>query len=290
MDWLIEPFELAFMRRALAASLLVSATCSLLGVYIVLRRMAFLSEAVAHTTLPGIVIAYFNKWNLLLGAVLAAVITALGIGWLGRGQKLREDTAIGIVYSGMFALGIVLISSSKNFMDFNHMLVGNVLGVSSQDLLGIGVVCIVVCCSLLAVGKELLLTTVDPLHAETIGLSVQRMRYVLLILLALAVVTAIQAVGVVLTTALMITPAATATLVTKRLKWVFIWSLVLSFTASFVGWYATYHFEVAAGGAMVLACTLLFAIVYVAHRLGFLTKAANTTVWEINSDAEDESF
>ncbi|MFO0944002.1 MAG: metal ABC transporter permease [Pirellulales bacterium] len=290
MDWLLEPFELAFMRRALLASLLVSATCSLLGVYIVLRRMAFLSEAVAHTTLPGIVIAYFNKWNLLAGAILAAVLTALGIGWLGRGQKLREDTAIGIVYSGMFALGIVMISSSKNFMDFSHMLVGNVLGVTNEDLLGIAVVCIVVCSSLLIVGKELLLTTVDPLHAQTIGLSVQRMRYVLLILLALAVVTAIQAVGVVLTTALMVTPAATATLVTKRLKWVFVWSLLFSFAGSITGWYVSYHFEVSAGGAIVLACTSLFGLVYVLHRLGVAFNLPSKTVWDIAiSDQQPDS-
>jgi ABC-type Mn2+/Zn2+ transport system permease subunit len=270
MDWLLAPFEFGLMRRALMASLLVSATCSLLGVYVVLRRMAFLSEAVAHTTLPGIVIAYFNKWNLLVGAIIAAVVTAIGIGWLGRGQKLREDTAIGIVYSGMFALGIVMISSSNNFMDFTHMLVGNVLGVTTADLWGIAIVCCVVCGSLWAVGKELLLTTVDPLHAETIGLSVQRMRYVLLVLLALAVVTAIQAVGVVLTTALMVTPAATATLVTKRLKWVFIWSVTFSFLSSITGWYVSYYFEVSAGGAIVLACTSLFGITYASHRLGLI--------------------
>lgn len=270
MDWLLEPFELGLMRRALLASLLVGATCSLLGVYVVLRRMAFLSEAVAHTTLPGIVIAYFNKWNLLAGAVIAAVVTAIGIGWLGRGQKLREDTAIGIVYSGMFALGIVMISSTKNFKDFTHMLVGNILGVSTTDLWGIAIVCLVVCGSLWALGKELLLTTVDPLHAETIGLSVQRMRYILLVLLALAVVTAIQAVGVVLTTALMVTPAATATLVTKRLKWVFVGAVAFSTTSSIIGWYVSYYFEVSAGGAIVLACTSLFGITYVAHRLGLI--------------------
>ena len=268
MDWLLEPFQLGLMRRALMASLLVSATCSLLGVYVVLRRMAFLSEAVAHTTLPGIVIAYFNKWNLLAGAVIAAILTAIGIGWLGRGQKLREDTAIGIVYSGMFALGIVMISSSKNFMDFTHMLVGNVLGVSNQDLVGIAIVCFVVCGTLWAIGKELLLSTVDPLHSQTIGLSVQRMRYILLILLALSVVTAIQAVGVVLTTALMVTPAATATLITKRLKWVFFWSVTCSFASSIVGWYVSYYYEVSAGGAIVLSCTSLFGLVYLAHRAG----------------------
>jgi manganese/iron transport system permease protein len=252
--------------------------------------MAFLSEAVAHTTLPGIVIAYFNKWNLLIGAIIAAVITAIGIGWLGRGQKLREDTAIGIVYSGMFALGIVMISRSKNFMDFSHLLVGNVLGVTSSDLWGIAIVCLVVCGSLWAVGKELLLSTVDPLHAETIGLSVQRMRYILLVLLALAVVTAIQAVGVVLTTALMVTPAATATLVTKRLRWVFVWSVTFSFVSSIIGWYVSFYFQVSAGGAIVLACTSIFGITYLIHRLNLILSGSSGDQSDTSSTADSQSL
>lgn len=266
MNWLLEPWQHAFMRQALLASWLVGATCSLLGVYVVLRRLAFLGDAVAHTTLPGLVIAYLNRWNLLLGAVVAAVTTAIGIGWLSRGRRLREDTAIGIAFSGMFALGVVLISRVKSFRDFSHMLFGNVLGVSRTDLLGIAVVFAIVCGVLVLLHKELLLTTVDPLHGRTIGLSTERLRYVLLILLALAVVTGIQAVGVVLTTALMITPAATAGLLTKRLGAMFGWSVLSSSLAGVLGLYASYYASISSGGAIVLASTLLFAAAFVLRR------------------------
>ena len=267
MHWLVEPLAHHFMRQALLASVLVGATCSLLGVYVVLRRMAFLGEAVAHTTLPGLVIAYLNRWNLLVGAILAAVLAALGIGWLSRGQKLREDTAIGVVFSGMFALGIVMITRTKSYRDFSHMLFGNVLGVTSADLWGIGIVCAIVCGTLLLVGKELMLTTVDPLHARTIGLSAERLRYLLLILLALAVVTGIQAVGVVLTTALMVTPAATASIITRRLRWMFVWAVLMACLSSLMGLYASYYWSVSSGGAIVLACTGMFGIVFLADKL-----------------------
>jgi len=267
MNWLLEPFQYSFMRQALLASLLVGTTCSLLGVYVVLRRMAFLGDAVAHTTLPGLVIAYLNHWNLFVGAIVAAVITALGIGWLSRGQRLREDTAIGVSFSGMFALGIVMISRVQSYRDFSHMLFGNVLGVTTADLVGIGIVSFLVCAVLLLVNKELMLTTVDPLHGESIGLSAERMRYLLLILLALTVVTGIQAVGVVLTTALIVTPAATASLITRRLDRMLLLAVVFSACSSVAGLYASYYLSISSGGAIVLACTVLFGVAYLATRI-----------------------
>ena len=265
VNFLFEPFQHAFMRQALLASVLVGATCSLLGVYVVLRRMAFLGDAVAHTTLPGLVIAYLNRWNLFLGAVIAAVITALGIGWLSQRQKIREDTAIGVLFSGMFSLGIVLISRAKSYRDFSHMLFGNILGVTTGDLIGIAVVSALVIGTLLLFQKELALTTVDPLHGQVIGLSAERMRYGLLVLLALAVVTGIQAVGVALTTALLVTPAATASLVTRRLRTMLWLSLGCSILSSVAGLYASYYLAISSGGAIVLACTVIFGVVFVAN-------------------------
>jgi len=262
MSWLLEPLQYSFMRQALVASMLIGATCSLLGVYVVLRRMAFMGDAIAHTTLPGLVVAYLNQWNLFFGATIAAIITALGIGWLSRREQLREDTAIGVLFSGMFALGIVLISTARSYRDFSHMLFGNVLGVTTGDLAGIIVTGVIVVTCLLIFQKELMLTTVDPLHAQVIGLSSERMRYLLLILLALAVVTAIQAVGVVLTSALLVTPAATASLLTKRLNRMLILSVMFSTLSSVIGLYASYYLSVSSGGAIVLACTTLFGMVF----------------------------
>ncbi len=263
MTWLLEPFQYSFMRQALLASTLIGAICSLLGVYVVLRRMAFMGDAFAHTTLPGLVVAYLNRWNLFFGAIVAAIITAMGIGWLSRREQLREDTAIGVLFSGMFALGIVLISTVRSYRDFSQMLFGNVLGVTSGDLAAIVVPGMIVVVCLLAFQKELMLTTVDPLHAQVIGLSSERMRYLLLILLALAVVTAIQAVGVVLTSALLVTPAATASLLTKHLNHMLILAVVFSICSSVIGLYASYYLSVSSGGAIVLACTTLFGIVFV---------------------------
>ncbi len=263
MNWLLEPLEYRFMQRALMASMLIGATCSLLGVYVVLRRMAFMGDAIAHTTLPGLVVAYLNRWNLFFGAIAAAVITALGIGWLSRRQQLREDAAIGVVFTGMFALGSVLISTVRSYRDFSHMLFGNVLGVTSSDLIGIAVTGTIVAVCLTIFQKELMLTTVDPLHAEVIGLSSARMRYLLLVLLALAVVTAIQAVGVVLTSSLLVTPAATASLLTKRLSRMLMLSVVFSTCSSVIGLYTSYYLSISSGGAIVLACTALFGIVFV---------------------------
>ncbi|MEW5989196.1 MAG: metal ABC transporter permease, partial [Chloroflexota bacterium] len=207
MSWLLDPFRYSFMQTGLLAAVLVGLVCAVLGVYVVLRRMAFIGDALAHTVLPGLVVAYLNNWNLFGGAVIAGLLTALGIGWLSRRQEVREDTAIGILFTGMFALGILLISATRSFRDLSHILFGNLLGITSSDLILIGVVAVVVLGALALFHKELELTSFDPTHAEVIGLRPDTVRYGLLMLLALTVVTGIQAVGVVLTSALLVTPA-----------------------------------------------------------------------------------
>ncbi len=262
MHYLIEPLQFPFMRTALLASVVIGCTCAVLGVYVVLRRMAFIGDAVAHTTLPGLVIAYLNRWNLLVGALLAAVVTALGIGWLSRHERLREDTAIGILFTGMFAGGITLMSTAKSFRDFSHMLFGNVLGVSQQDLIGIVIVSAIVLGTLWLGHKEFVLTSVDPAHSQVIGLSAGRLRYVLLVLVALAVVTGIQAVGVVLTSALLVTPAATASLLTKRLGRMMLLSATVASVSSVIGLYLSYYLSLSSGGSIVLTCTTLFGLAF----------------------------
>ena len=262
MHYLIEPLTHPFMQTALLASLLIANTCAVLGVYVVLRRMAFIGDAVAHTTLPGLVIAYLNRWNILLGGVVAAVVTAISIGWLSRRRELREDTAIGIMFTGMFALGVVLMSAAGSYRDFSHMLFGNILGVSGGDLIGIAVVAVTVALVLGLLHKELVLSSVDPSHARSIGLSADRLRYVLLVLLALAVVTGIQAVGVILTSALLITPAATAAMLTRRLTTMMLVSALDACVSCIVGLYLSFYFDVSTGGTIVLVCTAIFVLVF----------------------------
>jgi ABC-type Mn2+/Zn2+ transport system permease subunit len=263
MEWLIAPLRFSFMQTGLLAATLVGLTCATLGVYVVLRRMAFIGDALSHTVLPGLVVAYLRGWNLLVGAVIAGVLTAVGIGWLSRRNEVREDTAIGIMFTGMFALGILLISTARSFRDLSHMLFGNILGVTRGDLIFIAVVAAAVLLVLALLHKELELTSFDPTHAEVIGLRPDVLRYVLLVLLALAVVAGIQAVGVVLTSALLVTPAAAAALITNRLPRMMLVATLIAVGSGVVGLYASYYFEVASGAAVVLACTACFAFAWV---------------------------
>ncbi len=273
MSWLTEPFEYAFMRQALLASIMIGITCSVLGVFVVLRRLAFLGDAIAHTTLPGLVIAYLNRWNLFVGALITAFVTALGISWISRRDRLQEDTAIGVVFSGMFALGVVLISSTGSYRDFTHMLFGNVLGVSQTDLIAIAVVMVIVLVSCGALLKELVLTTVDPMHARVIGLSTDGIRTILLVLMALAIVTAIQSVGVVLTSAMLITPAATGAILCRRLKSMVSVAICVAVVSSLLGLYLSYYLGTSSGGSIVLGCTGCFAFAAAIRRFQGRTTA-----------------
>ena len=266
-NWLIEPLEYAFMRSGLLAALLVGLTCATLGVYVVLRRMAFIGDALAHTVLPGLVVAYLNSWNLFGGAVVAGLLTAMGIGWLSRRQEIREDTAIGILFTGMFALGILLISTVRSFRDLSHILFGDILGVTSLDLALIAGVAVLVLSVLALLHKELELTSFDPMHAEVMGLRADVVRYGLLVLLALTVVVGIQAVGVVLTNALLITPAATAALLTDRLPRMMVIAALIAMVSGLIGLYASYYFSVSSGAAIVLTCTACFSLAWVGRSL-----------------------
>lgn len=266
-ELLIAPFGYAFMQTAALAGVMIGVTCAMLGVYVVLRQMAFIGDALAHTILPGLVIAYFQRWNLLLGALIAGAITALGIGWLSRRRELREDTAIGILFTGMFALGILMVSTVRSFRDFSHMLFGYILGVTDEQLRVIAIIGVVVLGVLALLHKELELTSYDPLHAQVIGLSPDRMRYVLLLLMALAVVGAIQAVGVVLTSALLVVPAATATLLTRRLPVMMAIAALVASASALIGLLISYHADVASGAAIVLTCIGFFVLAWVLRGL-----------------------
>ena len=258
MGWLLEPLQFSFMRTGLLAAVLVGVTCAVLGVYVVLRSMAFIGDALAHTILPGLVAAYLLGLNLLGGAVVAGVGTALGIGWLSRRGTVREDTAIGIAFTGMFALGVLLMSTADSFRDFSHMLFGNILGITPSDVALISILALVVLAVLFVFHKELELTSFDPTHARAIGLSADTVRYGLLVLLSLTVVAGIQAVGVVLISALLITPAAAASLLTESLPRMMAISASIAVVSGITGLYASYYFDVASGAAIVIACTACF--------------------------------
>lgn len=267
ITWLLEPLSFGFMRTGLAAAMLVGVTCAVLGAYVVLRRMAFIGDALAHTVLPGLVVAYLAGWSLFGGALVAGLLTALGIGWVSRRGVVREDTAIGVIFTGMFALGILLMSRVRSFRDLSHILFGNILGVRPGDLLLIGGITTAVLLTLGLLHKELELTSYDPSYAQVIGLKADRLRLVLLILLALTVVTCIQVVGVILTSALLVTPAAAAALLTNRLPRMMLLAALIAVFSAAVGLYASYYADVASGAAIVLACTLCFGAAWAINAL-----------------------
>jgi ABC-type Mn2+/Zn2+ transport system permease subunit len=260
---MLEPLGYSFMRAGLAASLLVGVSCACMGAYVVLRRMAFVGDALAHTTLPGLVIAYWLGLNTIVGAVGAALATALAIGWLARRQIVREDTAIGVAFTAMFALGVLMMTAARSYRDFAHMLFGNILGVTSADLVLMALVTVAVVAVLFLLHKELELTSFDATYARSIGLDPDRIRLVLLVLLALTVVVGIKAVGVVLTSALLITPAAAAALLVSRLGRIMALACVFAFAAGVAGLYSSYYLAVSSGAAIVLAATAIFGGAYV---------------------------
>ncbi len=265
IHWLTEPFTLQFMQRALAASLIVGVVCSVLGCFVVLRAMAFLGDALAHAVLPGVAIAYLLGANILAGALVAALVVAAGIGLFSRRGAVKEDTAIGILFAAALALGVVLISTVRSYAtDLTHILFGNVLGVSPGDLWLTGALAVGVLATILLLYKELLLASFDPVLAHTLGRRPELLRFVMLVLLALTVVVSLQTVGVGLVAAMLVTPAATAYLLTRRLSSMMALAAVIGAASSVTGLYVSYYLNVASGAAVVLTATAAFLVAFVA--------------------------
>ncbi|MFW5943437.1 MAG: metal ABC transporter permease [Chloroflexota bacterium] len=262
-EWFAAPLTYGFMVRALFAAVMVGLVCSILGTYVVLRGMAFLGDALAHTILPGVVVAFLLGWPLAVGALIMGVLTALGIGALSSQGVLKEDTAIGIVFAASFALGVALLSGVGNYtVDLAHFLFGNLLGVSQADLwliLGLGAVVLV------TVGlfyKEFLVISFDMTLAQTLRLPTTFLRYLLLILISITIVVALQVVGIALILAILVTPAAAASLLTRRLPTMMAVSAVIGVLSGVSGLYASYYLNIASGPAVVLAATAIFAVVF----------------------------
>ncbi len=263
INWLVEPLTYAFMQRGLLAALMVGLICSVVGSYVVLRGMSYLGDALAHAILPGVAVAYLLQGNLTLGALVAAVTVALLISLFSRQGTIKEDTAIGIWFAAALALGVALISSIRSYaVDLTHILFGNVLGVSNQDLLLTAVLGGVVLVSIFLLYKPLLVLSFDPVLAATLRLPRNLLRTLLLVLLALAIVVSLQTVGVGLVAAMLVTPAATAYLLAWRLSRMMALSAVFGMVSSLVGLYASYYLNIASGAAIVLTATLIFILAY----------------------------
>ena len=260
MDFLIEPLQYSFMIRGLLGGLIAATACATLSAFVVWRGMSFMGDALAHSVLPGIVVAYMLGISLLWGALGAAAFVVVGIGIISSRGKLKEDTAIGVVFTGFFALGILMLSRVATFSDLSHILFGNILGVTRQDLFLMAVVTITVVVVTFFSYKEIVTASFDPAHATAIGLSPSLVRYIVLTMLALTTVVAIQTVGVVLVLALLVTPGAAASLVSRRLRNIIGLSLILAAAATIFGFYGSYYLDLSSGPSIVLALTIEFLI------------------------------
>jgi manganese/iron transport system permease protein len=276
LNWLIQPLQYAFMVRGLLASVMVGILCAVMGTYVVLRGMAFLGDAMAHAILPGVAIAFLLHGNLLVGAAMAAVIIALSIGLFSKGGVVKEDTAIGILFAAALSLGVALISSIQTYaVDLSHILFGNVLGVSQSDLwltAGLGFLVLV---SVALLYKQFLVISFDPILAATLRLPAELLRNLMLVLLALTVVVSLQTVGVGLAAAMLVTPAATAYLLTRRLWPMMLVSASVGAFSSLAGLYLSYYLNIVSGSAIVLIATVIFLVVFLFQpKRGLLWKKA----------------
>ncbi len=259
-DLLLQPLAYEFFVRALIASALVGVACAVVGAFVVLKGMSFIGDAVSHSAFPGIVIAYLLGLPIILGGAVAAIATALGIGALTRRSGLRSDAVIGVLFAGMFALGVALFSAIPNYVgDLFHFLFGDVLGISAADLITLSILVALLLFVVRLLWKELLFATFDPLGAGAAGLPVRRLDDLLLILIAVTIVVSLQAVGIVLVVAMITTPAATAQLLTKRFARMITVAAMIGIASSVAGLYVSYAMNLASGAAIVLMETLVFA-------------------------------
>ncbi len=261
MTFLAEPLAYEFFLRALAASAVVGLVCAVIGTYMVLRGLAFMGDALSHAAFPGVVAAYLLGAPFYLGATVAAVGTSLAIGWIARRGRLRGDTAIGVLFAGMFAFGVFLFSTIPNYVgDLFGFLFGQVLGISSTDLVTLTILAIVVLAIIAVFWKELLYSTFDPLGAGASGLPVAALEYLFLGLIAMTIVISLQAVGIILVVAMLVTPAATAQLVTNRFSRLLLVASTIGIVAPAIGLYVSYWTNTASAALIVLVETAAFLL------------------------------
>ena len=267
IDFIVGPFQYGFMVRALIVSVLVGVMCPVLGAYVITRGRAFMGDALAHSVLPAMVVAFLLGISPFFAAVPAGIVIALLMGSVARRTGISEDTSIGIIFAGMFALGLVMLSTSNNItVNIEDLLLGQVLGVSQTDVfVSLGLTALVIA-GLYAFHRQLVYTTFDPVGAKVVGIRTGLIEYVLLALLALVIVIGIQAAGIVLVMAMLITPAAAAYLIAKRFTGVMIIGALIGALSAVAGLYLSFHADLPSGPSMALVATGIFAVAAVMKR------------------------
>jgi manganese/iron transport system permease protein len=265
---ILDPLAYSFFVRALAASAIVGLVCAVVGSYMVLRGLAFMGDALSHAAFPGVVIAYLLHGPFYLGAAIASVTTALAIGWVTRHGRLRGDTAIGVLFAAMFALGVFLFSLIPNYVgDLFGFLFGEILGIGTLDLISLSVLAVIVLAVVVIFWKEFLYSTFDPLGAAAAGLPVVRLDYLFLVLIALTIVVSLQAVGIILVVAMLVTPAATAQLLSTSFARLISIAIAVGVICPVIGLYLSFWLNSASGATIVLVESAVFVVVLLATRI-----------------------
>lgn len=269
------PFAFPFMQHAFIIAVLVAAPMALLSCFLVLKGWSLMGDAISHAVLPGVVLAYILGLPFGIGAFAAGMTCALATGFLKENSRIKEDTVIGVVFSGMFGLGIVLYTKVRSSVHLDHILFGDMLGVGWRDIAESAVIAAVVCTAIAVSRRDLLLHAFDPQHARAIGLPVRLLHYGLLSLLSLTIVGALKAVGIILAISLLIAPGAVAFLVTRRFESMLLVALAMAIGASFAGVYLSFFIDSAPAPTIVLLMTLVFIAAFFASRRS--TRAIETT-------------
>src|ERR687886_1464586 len=262
LESLIEPLQYGFMQRSLIVAVLVGIVCASVGSYLMVQRLALLGDAISHSVLPGLASAFIVGADIFVGAFIAGIVSTIVITWIRTRSQIKEDAAMGIVFSAFFALGITLITivQKDNKIDLNHFLFGNILGVTAEDAIDTGFIVALVLLVVVFFYKELLFYTFDPLGAQATGLPVNLLNFGLMVLIALTIVASLKAVGVVLVLSLLITPASTAYLLVTRLHQVMILGAIIGVISSISGMYLSYFYNLPSGPAIVLVASGLFVL------------------------------
>lgn len=276
LNWLIEPLQYAFLVKAIWVSAFVGLVCAVLSCYITLKGWSLMGDAVSHAVVPGVVVAYALNIPFAVGAFLFGFGATVAIGYVKSKTRLKEDAVIGVVFTGFFAFGLILVTKIPSNIDLFHILFGNVLGISQSDMIQTLIAGTITLIIILLRRKDLLLFCFDPNHAKAIGLSTQFMYYTLLSVLALTIVTALQTAGIILVIAMLVTPGSIAYLLTDRFDYMLGISIISSVLSCILGTYLSYHLDVATGGCIVVVLTLFFVVAMVfAPKYGILSLRSN---------------
>ena len=273
VNWLIEPLQYPFLVQAIWVSAFVGLVCAVLSCYITLKGWSLMGDAVSHSVVPGVVIAYALNIPFAIGAFVFGFGSIVAIGYIKSKTRLKEDAVIGVVFTGFFAFGIVLITKIPSNVDLFHILFGNVLGISQQDIIQTLIAGIITLVVIMLRRKDLLLFCFDPNHAQAIGLNTQVMYYTLLSVLALTIVTALQTAGIILVIAMLVTPGSIAYLLSDRFDRMLGISIISSVFSCVMGTYLSYHLDISTGGSIVVLLTAIFIVAMVfAPKYGILAQ------------------